>query len=120
MRRLTFWRSHPSRLARVAIISLALVAMAVPANAGSWAEVSFDGTLPKSRGVLANFRDAVGAYRIVFRRNVEKCVPMVSSIIKNDFVVTSATGNPGEIRVNSYDRATGISIDTRFYIALVC
>jgi hypothetical protein len=58
-------RSFRSRVAFCMMIGvIALLAQAEPARAGSWASVNPDGTLLKSRGVIANFRDSAGRYRI--------------------------------------------------------
>jgi hypothetical protein len=54
---------------------IALFAQAGVAHAGAWAAVNVDGTLSKSRGVLANFRDGPGQYRIVFRGTSRSACP---------------------------------------------
>jgi hypothetical protein len=41
-----------------------------------WALVDSDGTLAKAKGVLANYHDSTGHYRIIFRRNLDRCVPI--------------------------------------------
>ena len=115
-----FRGSVASRVARMAIVSgLVLLGASSAAHAGSWALVNPDGTLSKYRGVIANFRDSAGHYRIVFRRNIAKCVPMATS---NDgaLIIVHETANQGEVEIFAYSTLSNTYQDRSFYLALVC
>jgi hypothetical protein len=116
------WTSLRARLAcALAIGAFALFAEAGEAHAGSWAAVNVDGTLSKSRGVLANFRDGTGLYRIVFRRNLANCVPVVT-MAGGSFGFPSVlfTGNAGEVQILIANEDLSALRDANFNIALVC
>ena len=115
-----FWSSVAARLARVVTLgALVLLGAAGAAHAGSWALVNSDGTLTKYKGVLANFKDGVGHDRVVFRRSIERCVPMATS---NDgaLIIVHETGNRGEVEIFAYSTLSNGYQDRSFYIALVC
>jgi hypothetical protein len=102
------------------IAVLLLLGTAGRANAGSWAWVNESGSLTKQRGVIANYRDSPGVYRIVFRRSLTKCVPMVTSARPFYTVRAVETGNPGEVEVFLQSSIDLTYLDGSFYIALVC
>lgn len=113
--------SPGKRLALALAIGTCLVlAQAGVAHAGWWASVNYDGTLLKSRAVIANFRDATGLYRIVFRKNVDKCVPMVTLSGTYGFIRADVTGNPGEVAIQITNETVTSFIDGSFHIALIC
>ena len=90
-----FRSSVAARLARVVTLSgLVLLGATGAAHAGSWALVRYDGTLAKYKGVLANYKDGPGRYRIVFRRSIERCIPVATS---NDgaLLIVHETGPAG-------------------------
>ena len=108
------------RAAVALLMPLALLWSATNAHAASWALVNADGTLSKSRGVVANYREATGFYRIVFRKSVAKCVPMVT-LRDGGYLAPVAyeVSNPGEVWVITLDDGFA-NKDASFYIALVC
>ena len=115
-----FRSSVAARLARVVILgAVVLLGATGAAHAGSWARVNSDGTLAKYKGVLANFRDGAGHYRIIFRRSIEKCVPVATSI-DGALIIARETGNRGEVEIFAYSTLSNNYQDRSFYIALVC
>ena len=115
-----FRSSAAARLARVVTLgALVLLGATGAAHAGSWALVNPDGTLTKYKGVLANFKEGAGHYRIVFRRSIERCVPVATS---NDgaLIIVHETGNRGEVEIFAYSTLSNTYQDRSFYIALVC
>jgi hypothetical protein len=105
-------------LRRLALgISFSLFAVST-AHAASWASVNFNGTLDKSKGVLANYHPQIGFYQVIFRRNVEKCVPMVTMRDFSAEYSVLIAGSPGEVRV--FVSSGGSYVDASFYIALIC
>ena len=90
------------------------------AHAGSWASVNTDGSLLKSRGVLANFHDDTGLYRIVFRKKLDNSVPVATMRGTFAFIRAYIAGNPGEVAVQVGNESATDFKDGNFNIALVC
>jgi hypothetical protein len=102
-----------------AICCFALLAFTGAAHAGSWGSVAGDGSLLKSRGVLANYHDSTDLYRIVFRKKIDNCVPVVSMRGTFGLVRAFLTGSPGEVVIEVADPDLSAYIDGSFHIALV-
>src|SRR5262245_33591658 len=111
-------RTQMTTLRRFALgIGFSLLTVST-AHASPWAHVYLDGTLEKSRCVIANYHEGPGFYRIIFSKNIEKCVP---SVIPDTGLIKFAahlTASPGEVVVWT---ANDVGyLDASFYIALIC
>jgi hypothetical protein len=116
--------SHAVRLplvvAALSIIAVLLGDAGAVVAESNWAQVNGDGTLVKSRGVTANFRDTEGGYRIEFKRDVSKCAYAATvRDVANYFII--ARPNPLNVRqVDVFIYGISSFSDSGFSLKVFC